>query len=69
MPAYCSSFSRRDSSAEDMRGTPRCRSLKRTLPHNSSRTTNGVQRLARISAARETGQNCPYPFCCAMAKE
>src|SRR6185437_7791171 len=65
-PARCNSFSRLDSSEDDIRGTPRCRSLKRTLPQSSSRTTNGVQRSANTSAACATGQNWPYPFLLAI---
>lgn len=40
-----------------MRGTPRRKSLKRVVPHRSSRTTSGVQREHRISEAMATGQN------------
>src|SRR6185437_1413471 len=60
-PANCSSLRRRASNEEDMRGTPRCTSLKRTLPSSSSRMTSGVQRSASTSAASAIGQNCPYP--------
>ena len=38
-------------------GTPRRRSLKRTLPHNISRRISGVQREQTTSAAIATGQN------------
>jgi hypothetical protein len=40
-----------------MRGTPLCKSLKRRLPHSSSRTTSGVHRSQSTSALRETVQN------------
>lgn len=46
-----------DRSDGEIKGTPRRRSLKCRLPHSSSRTTKGVQRSARISAALATGQN------------
>ena len=42
-----------------MRGTPLRRSLKRRVPHKSSRRISGVQRVQKISAAMATGQNCP----------
>ena len=42
-----------------MRGTPRRRSLKRVLPHSSSRTTSGVHRSVSTSEAIATGQNWP----------
>jgi hypothetical protein len=45
-----------------MSGTPRWRWLKRWLPQASSRSTRGVHRSAKISAALATGQNWPYPF-------
>ena len=59
MPAFSSSFNRLESSAGDMRGTPRLRSLKRVVPQSSSRRMSGVQREQNTSAAIETGQNCP----------
>ena len=68
MPACSSSFRRRESREDDISGTPRWRSLKRVLPHRSSRITSGVQRSAMISAARLTGQNCPYPLVLAVAE-
>src|SRR6202035_1630126 len=43
-------------------GTPRRISLKRELPHRSSRRISGVQRWQRISVALETGQNWLYPL-------
>jgi hypothetical protein len=58
MPAVSSSFSRRDSNAGDMRGTPRRNSLNRVEPANISRSTMMVQRVHNISAAIATGQNC-----------
>ena len=58
-PARCNSLSRLDSSAGDIFGSPRLRSLKRELPQSSSRTTSVVQRLQRISDAIDTGQNWP----------
>ena len=57
MPAASSSFSRCDSRAGDIRGTPRRRSLKRVEPAISSRSSTMVQRVHRISAAIATGQN------------
>ena len=60
-PAFSNSFRRLERSAGDIRGTPRRRSLNRLDPHRSSRITSTVQRVHRISAAIETGQNCPYP--------
>ena len=57
MSAASRSFSRWESSAGDMRGTPRRRSLNRVEPAISSRSTTMVQRGQRISAAIATGQN------------
>ena len=56
---FSNSFSRLESSAGDMRGTPRLRSLKRLVPHSISRRISTVQREHRISAPIATGQNCP----------
>ncbi len=58
-PAASNSLSRLDKSDGDIRGTPRRRSLKRVVPQSISRSTSTVQRVQRISAAIETGQNCP----------
>jgi hypothetical protein len=58
MPAASRSFKRRDSSAGDIRGTPRRKSLKRVEPAIISRNITTVQRVHRISAAIATGQNC-----------
>jgi len=58
MPAVSNSFSRCDSSAGDIRGTPRRRSLNRVEPETSSRSNTMVQRRHRTSAAIATGQNC-----------
>src|SRR2546429_6018619 len=41
----------------EMRGSPNWISLKRWLPLSSSRRISGVQRSAKISAPRDTGQN------------
>src|SRR6476660_5939777 len=60
-PARVSDFNRFDSSAGDIFGTPRRRSLKCLLPSNSSRTTSIVQRSSSNSIALATGQNWPYP--------
>ena len=57
IPAASRSFKRFDSSAGDMRGTPRRSSLKRVEPTMSSRKTTSVQRAHRISDAMATGQN------------
>ena len=59
MPACSSSRMRLASRLRDISGTPRCRSLKRWLPHSSSRTTRGVHRSASTSLALATGQNWP----------
>jgi hypothetical protein len=58
-PISSSLRSRCTSNVVDIRGTPRRMSLKWVLPHISSRTTSGVQRSPKTSAARATGQNCP----------
>jgi hypothetical protein len=58
MPAPSGSFSRRESSAGDIRGTPRRSSLNRVEPANISRNTTMVHRVQSISAAIATGQNC-----------
>ena len=60
-PARVSDFSRLDSSAGDIFGTPRRRSLKCLLPSSSSRTTSMVHRSSSSSIAFATGQNWPYP--------
>jgi hypothetical protein len=60
MTPISSSLRRRcASSVVDILGTPRRISLKRVLPHSNSRTTSGVQRSPKTSAARATGQNWP----------
>ena len=56
-PTRSSVLSRLDSSAGDISGTPRRRSLKRVLPHSSSRTTSGVHLSVSTSEAMATGQN------------
>ena len=58
-PTSSSSLRRFDSSVGDISGTPRRRSLKRVVPHSSSRTTSAVQREHTTSAAMATGQNWP----------
>ena len=58
-PACSSSLRRLESKVGDMRGTPRRRSLKRVLPHSSSRRISGVQRAQITSDAIATGQNWP----------
>ena len=50
-------FSRFDNSVGDIRGTPRRRSLKRSLPVTSSRTMSSVHRSSSSSIALATGQN------------
>ena len=58
-PASSSSLRRFDSSDGDISGTPRRRSLKRVVPHSSSRKTRAVQREHTTSAPMATGQNWP----------
>src|SRR5438105_9875637 len=59
-PARASDWSRVESSAGEIRGTPRRRELKVRLPSRSSLTTSIVQRSSRSSIALATGQNWPY---------
>ena len=56
-PARTSWLRRLDSRVGDIRGTPRRRSLKRSLPATSSRTISSVHRSSSSSIALATGQN------------
>ena len=56
MPASCNSCRRWERVAGEIRGMPRRKSPKRQLPASNSRTTTGIQRSARSSAALATGQ-------------
>ncbi|MHC1547052.1 hypothetical protein [Phyllobacterium sp. K27] len=49
-----------------MRGTPLRKSLKRVVPHKSSRKISVVHLEHNISEAIDTGQNWPYPPCVSM---
>src|SRR6266542_6544363 len=59
-PAVASEARRWVRRLREIRGSPSWSSLKRWLPFSSSRRMSGVQRSAKISAPRETGQNWPY---------
>src|SRR6476661_4513569 len=59
-PARVSDFSRLESRAGDILGTPRRRSLKCLLPKSISRTMSRVQRSSSTSMALAIGQNWPY---------
>ena len=56
-PTCTKSCRRSESMVREMRGMPRRMSLKRRLPHRSSRTTRRVQRPPMASWARATEQN------------
>ena len=60
-PAWISACSRSESTVREMRGMPRRMSLKRWLPHSSSRTISKVHRPPSISSDRATEQNWPVP--------
>src|SRR5262249_5401231 len=56
-PTKVSACNRSESMVRDILGMPRRMSLKRLLPHRSSRATRRVQRPPNISWARATEQN------------
>jgi hypothetical protein len=55
-------LSRFDSSAGDIRGKPRRKSLNRVVPLSNSLSSIIVQREHNMSDAIANGQNCRCPF-------